>query len=111
MNIEQFYPSKYLKGTDIEGRNVTVTISKVTEETMGFGENEETLPVVWFEGKQKGLVLKKTNAMSIAKLYGKETNEWSGKRITLTTRKMRAFGDMQTVIVVLPPPHEPEQSE
>lgn len=106
MNVDNLFPSKYVKGEDIAAKgSVTVTIRDVTIEKMG--KDQEENPVVWFEKTEKGMVLKKTNAMVIKGLYGPDTDGWRGKRITLTTTKMNAFGDTQTVIVVVnkvPPP-------
>ncbi len=100
MDIDKLFPSKYVRGEDIaEKGSVTVTIRGVTIEKMG--KDQEENPVVWFERTDKGMVLKKTNAMTIKGLYGPDTDGWRGKRITLTTKQERAFGAMQTMIVVV----------
>jgi hypothetical protein len=36
MNINNAYPSKYLKASDLDGRNVTVTIKSAELEEIGF---------------------------------------------------------------------------
>ena len=81
MNINEAFPSKYLKAADIKGHPpVPVQISHVTMEKMPEGEER---PVLWFIGKEKGVVLNKTNANMIAHAYGPETAGWGNKTIYL----------------------------
>jgi hypothetical protein len=81
MNINQVFPSKYIAAADLQGQQVTVTIAKVEMEPVA--QNEPPKPVLYFQGKQKGMVLNKTNAANISTLYGPETDGWGGKAITL----------------------------
>ena len=81
MNINEQFPSKWLKAADLQNRRVTVEIDHVLLENMeGDGGSK---PVLYFRGKQKGLVINKTNAAAIAMLYGDETDGWTGKTIEL----------------------------
>lgn len=57
-----------------------MTIDSVQMEDMGSGEMK---PVIYFRGKDKGLVLNKTNANTIAGMYGPDTQGWQGRGITL----------------------------
>ena len=66
MRVSQAFPSNYLKAADLQGRNVPVTMNRVEMEDIG-GDHK---PVVYFNGKDKGVVLNKTNANNIAQLYG-----------------------------------------
>lgn len=79
MNINEVFPSKYLKAADLQGRQVTVKIRSAEQETMG----DDRKLVVYFEGKEKGFVCNKTNANNIAALYGPDTDGWIGSEITL----------------------------
>jgi len=94
MNLNQAFPSPFLKADDLNGKNVTVTISEVSIEELGQGQNKEKKLCVSFVGKEKKLVCNKTNANTIAKLYGQETDEWTGKRITLVAREVEFQGEM-----------------
>jgi hypothetical protein len=99
MNVDAIFPSRFVKGEDIAGKKPTVTISHLTMEEMG--KDKEVNPVLWFSGGvKKGLVLNKTNTTTIASLYGKETDDWKGKKITLYTQEERHFGEMHQVIKV-----------
>lgn len=79
MNLNQLYPSNYLKAEDLQGREVTVTIDRVVVEKLG----QDDKPIMYFQGKQKGVVLNKTNATNIGSVYGGETTAWTGKKVTL----------------------------
>lgn len=79
MNINDTFPSNYLRASDLRGRTINVTIFHVVMEEVGDGEK----PVLYFKGKEKGLVLNKTNANTIGSLWSHETDNWSGKRIAI----------------------------
>lgn len=79
MRASEAYPSKYLKAGDLRGNNVKVVIDRVVMEDIGDSEK----PVIFFVGKEKGLVLNKTNANNIVILYGDEMDDWSAREIVL----------------------------
>lgn len=84
-NVNEKFAGRFLKANvDVhEDQPLNVTISEVTEELVGVGRDAENKLIVWFRELDKGLVLNKTNATTIANLYGPETDDWAGKRITL----------------------------
>ena len=79
MRISSAFPSKYLRATDLQDRQVKVVMSRVETETIG----DDNRPVLYFQGKEKGLVLNKTNANSISAVYGDDTEDWRGGEIVL----------------------------
>jgi hypothetical protein len=79
MRISAAFPSDYLKAADLDGRNVKVSMSHVEMKDIG-GDHK---PILFFIGKEKGLVLNKTNANNIALAYGDDTDDWNGKEIVL----------------------------
>jgi len=83
MNVNELFPSRFLKYTDLKGREVTLTIASVSMEDIGMGAQKTRKAIVRFEGTTKGLVLNKANAALIEALYGAETSAWVGQRITL----------------------------
>jgi hypothetical protein len=84
VNINGAFPSSYLKAADLQGRRVAVTIDKVVMEDIG-GEHK---PVVKFQGKDRGIVLNKTNAAMIAEIANSdETDDWKGVKVTLYPTK------------------------
>lgn len=93
MNIDSTFPSNYIKSDELNGDTV-FTISKVVTETLGQGKDAEIKPIIYFQGAEKGLVLNKTNATVISGLYGKETDNWVGKQITLFATEVQFGAEM-----------------
>lgn len=81
--IDEIYPSKYLKATDIDGSDLVVTISKADVEVMGLGDRADQKIVLYFQETDKGLPLNKTNAIAVGQLYGRDIENWVGKRVAL----------------------------
>lgn len=79
VNINTLYPSTYLKAGDLQGKPVNVTIRAVVMEKIG----SDIKPVLYFQGKEKGMVLNKTNGMTIAQAYGHDTEDWAGGAIVV----------------------------
>ena len=77
MNINGAFPSDYLQASDLQGRPVTVTMGRVEMGKVG----DDHKPILHFQGTDKTLVLNKTNANSIATVYGDETDNWFGQQI------------------------------
>ena len=90
MNINQAFPSKYLKAADLNGRTYKMSISHVALESIGSDQNQETKPILYLRGAQKGIVLNKTNAEALAIVLGDETDGWPGHAIEIFP--MRVMG-------------------
>src|SRR3990172_5873006 len=95
MNINNLFPSKYLKSGDLE-EDLTLTIKSIIQENIGQGEKQEVKPILYFSETEKGMVLNKTNAGTISSLYGPETDAWPGKRITVFATEVD-FAGRQTL--------------
>jgi hypothetical protein len=104
MNIDDCYPSKYLKASDIgEGKEATVVIARVEIAQMkGDDGQAETKPVVFFRDKTKGMTLNMTNKNTIKRLYGAETDNWIGKSIRIGTSWVDSFGDQILALRIRP---------
>lgn len=90
-NFALLFPSKWLAAADLEGQDKPVQIKQIvaSEEV---GQSKDKRPILYFNGVVKGMVLNKTNAKRIAKLYGADTDEWVGEWITLYPSECD-FGD------------------
>ena len=100
-HVDLLFPSKYLKAGDLRGKDVTVTIADIEpRHELKTERGSEEKPLMSFRGAKKGLVLNKTNAKTIAKLYGPEVTEWIGKPITLYAAEVPAFGEVVEAIRV-----------
>lgn len=93
MRIGQAFPTKYLKADDLT-RPVKVQIAAVHIENVGTEQKAENKPVMYFlyQGRQaeKGMILNRTNADTIAMDLGDETDAWIGHTVELF--KMRVQG-------------------
>jgi hypothetical protein len=84
MDYRAMFDRDYIGAWDLKGQDVTLTISRVeAKQLTGQGGAKAKKPIVFFEGREKGFALNKTNGKTIATMYGTETNEWAGKRITI----------------------------
>jgi len=78
------FDHEYLGAWDVAGRDHTMEIARVAvAELTGDAGRKSKKPIVYFRDSDKGLALNKTNARTIAGLYGNDTRAWVGKRITL----------------------------
>lgn len=85
-NINDLFPSTFLKAYDLKGKTPTVTIDRVEFQQVRGGRTGtvETKPIVYFAGKGKGLLLNKTNARTIIQITGSAiTEDWRGAVLTL----------------------------
>jgi hypothetical protein len=83
MKISEEFPSQYLKAADLGGREIRVTMANTEREKLG---NDNKL-VLYFKGKEKGLVLNKTNAGTISDAYGDDTEDWFDNPLILFSVK------------------------
>ena len=83
MNLNDLYPSKFFKASDLGGVPQVLTIQRIGIEDLGDPKKPERKPVLYFAGKDKGLVLNKTNALTIAARFGPELEDWIGGRVEL----------------------------
>jgi len=83
MKINDVFPSKYLSAADLDGKTVKVVIEDVKMEEIGEGDNVVDKAVMYFRGKQKALVLNKTNWNTISDIHGEDTDSWGGGEILL----------------------------
>ena len=68
---------------------MTLTITSIAAEEI----DGKTKAVVTFDGTKKQLVLNRTNAEAVKLMFGRETNDWLGKRVTIYPATIQdAFG-------------------
>jgi hypothetical protein len=100
--VGDMFPSAFLKAGDLGSARPVLRIRTVGFEEIG----DERKPVVYFEGKTKGLVLNKTNAGSIVEIAGTDdTDHWVGVAIRLYSAMTDFQGKRVPCIrVEMPPP-------
>lgn len=120
-HVKLMFPSKYLAGPDLQGRDVTLTILKVTKREVAISGTsmKEVVNVLHFkemqsrpEAERKAWIMNTTNANMIAEIH-KEPNplKWGGLRITIYFDESVMFGKRRTgglrIRPVVPP--EPQR--
>lgn len=100
------FPSKYLSAADLGGRNVAVTIAGYEQALI---DNKQKY-LLTFKGGKKALVLNKTNAKNIAKLYGDDLDGWVGQPIVLFEAMVDFQGETVAAIRVKAPPPKAKTS-
>lgn len=106
MNINDAFPSNYLKASDLGEGQPVVTIERVDVEPVGRGK--EMKPVIYFAGKQKGMVLNKTNSKKIAEIAeSPDTDDWHGVQIMLFATEVDFQGETVEAIRVKAPKRAP----
>lgn len=105
--VSDMQPSKYLKASDADDGDLIVTIRDIKEETVGMGKDQESKWVLYFEEQSKGLILNKTNMNTIAKLYGDDTDDWEGKKITLFSTEVQFKDEMVPALRIRSKPPKP----
>lgn len=114
-HIDTMFPSRYVKASELGGKDFTLQIRQVQSEKVRQGSEERLIWVVYFHRAQKGLVLNKTLSTQIAALYGPTTEQWINQYVTLYPTKIKAFGELFEVIRIRPekpkptPPTTPNQ--
>lgn len=119
MHVNDMFPSDWLKAYDLKGKAHTVTIEKITKEQLWNRESRqnEDCWVLWFVNADKGLILNKGHAETIAEMYGPESNDWISKRITIVPKVEQIKGEQKEVVRVSPvkpatkPADKPEAQE
>jgi hypothetical protein len=94
----------YVEGGTLVGRSVTLTMTSViTEQLPDHQGKPQTKYVLHFRETKKGLILNKTNAKVVIGLYGRDTDGWTGQKITLYSEEVKAFGKLHNAARVRAP--------
>lgn len=88
--IKQEFPSKYLRGDDLEGKEVVVTIGLVEKESIFNPQKNKhnNRITLYFHGKDKGVILGVERSKELKALFGNVApEELVGKTVTLYARQ------------------------
>lgn len=78
--------SKYLRAKDIKGRRLTLRIQRVELVEFDDDGKKKTKPVIFFHGKEKGVVLSGQNVERLgAALDTYNSDDWVDKDVELST--------------------------
>lgn len=101
MNIRTRYSLPFLAAEDLDGKEYTLTIRAHRDAKVYVPKKKKEIvqSVLFFEGAKKGLLLKTYHVNTLVSLFGKETDDWIGKRVTLyEERDFEAFGKVFNLI-------------
>lgn len=105
MNVMGIFKGQFISGAEFNGNTPTVAIAHVKavqlEDEKGAVKSK---PVVFFEGRPRGWVLCKTNALALAAMFTPETKTWEGKRVTLFATMVSVGAERKLAIRVMGSP-------
>lgn len=86
MKTSDMHPSRFMRADDLPETGLVATMMGVVMEPIkGMDGKEKSKPILSFvEAGVKPLVLNVTNTNTIEHLYGDDSDDWQGQRITLT---------------------------
>lgn len=92
----------YLKAPDLQGRAHTLAIERVAlfDAPSTKGGGRETKPLVFFKGAKRPWVVNTTNALCLVAMFGDRFADWIGKRVTIQSEAVDAFGKVEQAIRV-----------
>jgi hypothetical protein len=79
MKMSSVFTSKFMKAADLDNGGEVLTIDSCVLEEVGADKEEK--PVLYFQGRQKGLVLNRTNFDRLVHRFGDDTKGWKGNNV------------------------------
>lgn len=102
VNIEDVYgPSEYLKALDLPPKPMKYVIEDVYTKTFYQQGTSVTKVVLALRGEKKQLIVNKTNAGILSGMFGRETDGWKGKEITVAKQLIKASDGAEVFSVVV----------
>jgi hypothetical protein len=84
ISFDDMYGNKYLSAADLGNGTVRVKIGKVEPQDLRQQDGStQKKYVLFFNGRDKAMVLNKTNAMTLATAFGKNPDHWLGQLIEI----------------------------
>jgi hypothetical protein len=97
-SFNDWFPSNWLSAADLDG-DTLATIQFVRQEKVG--KDQSLAPIAHFkDGVDKPMILNRTNARSIGKIWGGDHRQWEGKQITLYPTQVYVQGETKDCIRV-----------
>lgn len=95
----------WIEGDSLVGKPTVLTMADVAVEEVSVPAQGKAMPKITLSFKEtdKRLILNKTNAKTVIKLYGPETDAWKGKPVELYSEAVKAFGSMHNAVRVRKP--------
>lgn len=103
-DYRSMFDQTYIGAWDLDGKDITVVIARFEAGKVKNKEAETRKIILFFEDSKtgKGMVVNKTNARTIAGMYGKDVSKWIGRAITLYATTTQVGRDTVDCIRVRP---------
>lgn len=101
LDYDELFPGRFLKSGQFKGKDVTLTIANVTVEKLPQDNGKPRgRGIISFKQTEMELVLNRTNGECLKAMFGRDTGNWIGKRVTFFPAQIEAFGGQELAIRV-----------
>ena len=83
MDYDKLFPGRFIKAGEFGGNAVTMTMSAVAIEELPSDKGDQAKGIVSFSETKRKWVLNRTNGECLKAMFGRDTDAWIGKRVTL----------------------------
>jgi len=93
--VHQMFPSKYVKGEELDGKTFTLTIKLIRQEKMRFNpQSPEAIGwVIYVKETERGIVMGKPLATQLTQILGSDdTDDWIGKQVVFYSEPVMVGG-------------------
>lgn len=87
VSYEELYPGRFLHAADLRGKIRTLEITSVDIERLEGDKGEQVRGILSFAKTEKQLALNRTNGECIRGMFGRDVQQWVGKRISIFPAK------------------------
>ena len=111
-DFRKYMNKNYLCSWDVpEGDDLILTVDHCERNEVQNERGSEKKLVMYFkETGYKPMILNTVNSEAISEAYGsKRVEDWEGKKIAITTEKVKAFGSMKDALRIRP--YKPKVTE
>lgn len=111
-DFRKYMDKNYLGSWDVpEGEDLVLTVDHCERNEVQNERGSEKKLVMYFKEKgYKPMILNTVNSEAISEAYGsKRVEDWEGKKIAITTEKVKAFGSLKDALRIRP--YKPKVTE
>jgi hypothetical protein len=102
--MNEMFPARFLKAEEDIGEGIDeLIITNLESQEMQTKNGKADKWVLFFDKLEKGLVLNKTNAMTLAKAFGPDSDLWTGRTVSLVVRDVQFGTDIVPAIRIVIP--------
>lgn len=83
VDYDQLFPGRFMKAGEFQGRDVTLTVTNIELEDLPQEKGgDRARGIISFRETKKKLVLNRTNGECIKGMFGRNVQDWIGKKVT-----------------------------